>query len=116
MKVRIKSVVHHKGNIKLLVQRKSRVVYKWLDQIEPKSISRKVARKSVIWMQGGMNCTCDVLDGVHSHLVTGWKKGNKLILHTVTRWRKTDRKLIKLLRKKNCAMQYAKNKRSERAH
>nr|XP_039265676.1 secreted frizzled-related protein 2-like isoform X2 [Styela clava] len=113
MKARVKLVSYHKGSTKILLEKKSRSVFKWLDQVDSKSAGRKMAKKSTIWMKDGLNCTCDVLDGVHSdYLIAGWQQGSKLKLHSITKWRRSNKRISKLLKRKNCGMNYAKNKRS----
>lgn len=116
MKARVKRVSYQSGTTKITFEKKSRVVYKLMNQIEPKASGlvkkNKLVKKNTIWMNDGLNCTCDVLDGVKTpYLITGVKNGNKFMLHTITRWRKSDRRLVKQMRKKNC--KFNKNKRSE---
>lgn len=115
MKSRVKHVTYQDRNIKLTLEKKSRYVLKWLNNVNSKAAKKVMAKKNIVWMKDGQNCTCEVLeDGARAnYLLAGWNDNGKLRLYSITKWRKSDKRLGKLLRRKRCSVVKSKNKRSE---
>lgn len=107
MKMRVRSLAFGEDSFKINVDRKSRVIYKWFDQISPSFKPGKDMRRITLHMRHTTNCTCDVVNTKKTpYLVTGWKQGNKYMIHYITKWQKRTKRIVKVLRKKRCMRAY----------
>ncbi|XP_076826173.1 secreted frizzled-related protein 2-like [Clavelina lepadiformis] len=96
MRVRVKRLEFDQGRTKITINKRSRKIIRW-----PSSVRK--SKRNALWMQDGLHCTCNVIKSSKArYLVTGWKTQRGLMLHSISRWNRKYKRIVKKMKKSNC--------------
>nr|NP_001072004.1 secreted frizzled-related protein precursor [Ciona intestinalis]XP_026695489.1 secreted frizzled-related protein isoform X1 [Ciona intestinalis]BAE06683.1 secreted frizzled-related protein [Ciona intestinalis] len=94
MKVRVKNLSYGYDETRMVIKPKHTI--RW-------DKSLRGTRKNDLWMRDGFHCRCSVINNIKkSYLVTGWKTANKLVVHSILKWNKKSKRVVKRLKRAKC--------------
>uniref|UniRef100_H2ZBZ4 Secreted frizzled-related protein 1 n=1 Tax=Ciona savignyi TaxID=51511 RepID=H2ZBZ4_CIOSA len=94
MKVRVKRLSYDNEETRMVIRTKKTI--RWEN-------TRPRIRKNALWMRDGLHCTCSVIsNNKKSYLVTGWKIDQKLVVHSIMKWNRRNKRVIKRLKRRKC--------------
>ncbi|XP_010117293.1 PREDICTED: secreted frizzled-related protein 2-like, partial [Chlamydotis macqueenii] len=86
LKIKVKEIAYINGDTKITPETKSKTIYKL------NGLTERDLRKIVLWLKGGLQCTCDEMNDINvPYLVMGQKQAGELVITSLKRWQKGQR-------------------------
>ncbi|NXB77282.1 SFRP2 protein, partial [Donacobius atricapilla] len=100
LKIKVKEIAYINGDTKITPETKSKTIYKL------NGLTERDLRKIVLWLKGGLQCTCDEMNDINvPYLVMGQKQAGELVITSLKRWQKGQRafkRFSRSIRKLQC--------------